>query len=249
MTRWETRSQKEQQGGRQGPRKSDKTGDKLPEQEREQAPKQEQEQARKQDWDRRQGWTSCCVTRKGKENSGIGGMDIYLYVPNIKTPTRQIHANIQSQVTRRFYPNSTFPMTAKQDTRMGNHTMGQQGISEDTYGLTMAPRKRLGSISPIPFSRIHSVGIGGQGFRDIKGSRSCPNAGTRQMLTLASGILPVAIVGLQGWGCYCWHWRTGITELLTNHGTGTWSVTRRRSRRSGYRVGYKKPWTGYQSSY
>ena len=28
-----------------------------------------------------------------KENSGIGGMDVYLYVPNIKSPTRQMHAN------------------------------------------------------------------------------------------------------------------------------------------------------------
>jgi len=78
--------------------------------------------------------------------------------------------------------------------------MGQQGISgnrKDAYGLTIAPRKRLGSISPILFSRIRGIGIGGQGFRDIGGSRSCPDAGTRQMLTLASGILPVAIVELQ----------------------------------------------------
>jgi len=79
--------------------------------------------------------------------------------------------------------------------------MGQHGISEDkkdAYGLTIVPRKRLGSISPIPFSQMYSVGIGGQEFRDIRGSRSCPDAGTRQMPTLASRILPVAIVGLQG---------------------------------------------------
>jgi len=74
-----------------------------------------------------------------------------------QTPTRQIHANKQSQVTRRFYPNSAFPITAKQDTRIGSHAMGQQGISgnrKDAYGLTITPRKRLGSISPIPFSRM-----------------------------------------------------------------------------------------------
>jgi len=117
--------------------------------------------------------------------------------------------------------------------------VGQQGISEnkkDAYGLTIAPRKRLGSISPIPFYQLHSIGIGGQGFRDIGGSRSCPDAGARQMPTLASGILPVAIVGLVR-GRHCWHRRTGIPELLTNRGTGTWSVTRRRSRGSGYGVG------------
>jgi len=122
--------------------------------------------------------------------------------------------------------------------------MGQQGISEDAYGLTIAPRKRLGSISPIPFSRMHSVGIGGQGFRDIGGSRSCPDAGTRQMPTLASGILPVAIVGLQGRGRHCWHRRAGIPELLTDRGTGVRSVTRRRSRRSGYGVGLWKATDG-----
>jgi len=44
--------------------------------------------------------------RKGKENSGIGEMDVYLYVPNIKILTRQIHANKYFQVTRRFHPNS-----------------------------------------------------------------------------------------------------------------------------------------------
>jgi len=33
------------------------------------------------------------VKRKGKENSGMGEMDVYLYVPNIKTPTGQIHAD------------------------------------------------------------------------------------------------------------------------------------------------------------
>jgi len=144
-----------------------------------------------------------------------------------------------SQFTRRFYPNSALPITAKEDTRIGNHAMGQQGISEnrkDAYGLTIAPRKRLGSISPIPFCRMHRIGIGGQGFRDIGGSRSCPDAGTRQMPTLASGILPVAIVGLVR-GRHCWHRRTGIPELLSNRGTGRRSVTRRRSRRSGYRVG------------
>jgi len=120
---------------------------------------------------------------------------------------------------------------------MGNHAMGQQGISEDAYGLTIAPRKRLGSISPIPFSRMRGIGIGGQGFRDIGGSRSCPDAGTRQRPTLASGILPVPIVGLQGRGRHCWQRRTGIPELLTHRSTGTWSVTRRRSRGSGYGVG------------
>ena len=33
------------------------------------------------------------MKRKGNENLGMGGMDIYLYAPNIKTPTRKIHAN------------------------------------------------------------------------------------------------------------------------------------------------------------
>ena len=127
--------------------------------------------------------------------------------------------------------------------------MGCQGISEDAYSLTIAPRKRLGSIFPIPFCQMQSIGIGGQGFQDIRGSRSCPDAGTRQMPTLASGILPVAIVGLQGWGCHCWHRRTGIPELLTNRGTRMWSVTRRRSRGSGYRVGYEKPRPRYQGSF
>jgi len=109
----------------------------------------------------------------------------------------------QSQVTRKFYPNSVFPITAKQDTRVGNHARGQQGISEDAYSLTVVPRKRLGSISRIPFSRMHSIGIGDQGFREIVGSRSCAEVGTWQMPTLASGILPVAIVRLQGQGWHC----------------------------------------------
>jgi len=99
--------------------------------------------------------------------------------------------------------------------------MPQQGISEDAYGLTIAPHTTLGSISPIPFSRMRGIGIVGQGFWDIGSSRSCPDAGTRQMPTLASGILPLAIVGLQGQGCHCWLRRTGIPELLTNRGTGT----------------------------
>jgi len=118
-----------------------------------------------------------------------------------QTPTRQIHANKQSQVTRRFYPNSAFPITAKQDTRIGNHAIGQQGISrnrKDADGLTIVARKRLGTISPIPFNHMRGIGIGGQGFQDIRGSRSCSDAGTRQMPILASGILLVAIVELQG---------------------------------------------------
>jgi len=79
--------------------------------------------------------------------------------------------------------------------------MGQQGISgnrKDAYGLNIASHKRLRSISPIPFSRIRGIGIGGQGFRDIRGSRSCPDIRTRHAPTLASGILPVLIVRLQG---------------------------------------------------
>jgi len=168
----------------------------------------------------------------------MGEMNVYLYVPNIKTPTRQIHANTYSQVTRRFQttkdsiPTACITNNWKARYKDTKHAMGRQGTSgisgnrKDAYGLTIAPRKRLGSISPIPFSRMHSVGIGGQGFRDIGGSRSCPDAGTRQMPTLASGMLPVAIVGLVR-GRHCWHRRTGIPELLTNRGTGTWSVTRR----------------------
>ena len=44
-----------------------------------------------------------------------------------------------------------------------------------------------------------SVGIGGQGFRDIRGFRYCLDAGTKQMPTLASRVLSVAIVGLPGY--------------------------------------------------
>jgi len=69
--------------------------------------------------------------------------------------------------------------------------MGQQVISEDTYGLTIGLHKRLGTISSIPFSWMHSIGIDDQRFRDIGGSRFCSIAGTRQMSTLASEILPV----------------------------------------------------------
>jgi len=87
--------------------------------------------------------------------------------------------------------------------------MGQQGISEDAYGLTIALRKRLESMSLIPFSWMRDIGIGAQGFQDIWGSRSCTDAGTRQIPTLVSGILPVTIVGLQGRGHRYWHGRDG----------------------------------------
>ena len=126
-----------------------------------------------------------------KENSGIGEW-MYIYTSQTSRPQQDKYTlTHNSQVTRRFYPNSALPITAKQDTRIGNHAMGQQGISEnrkDAYGLTIALRKRLGSVSPIPFCRMHRVEIGGQGFQDIGGSRSCPDAGTRHMPTLASAL-------------------------------------------------------------
>jgi len=103
-----------------------------------------------------------------RELRNVGPRRIFIRSKH-QTPISQIYANKQFQVTRRFYPNNAFPITAKQDTRVGNHAIGQQGISEDAYGLTIALHKRLGSISPIPFCRMQSIGIGGQGFWDIGG--------------------------------------------------------------------------------
>jgi len=59
--------------------------------------------------------------------------------------------------------------------------MGRQGISgnrKDAYIWLNHSAKQKDSRAYLQFhsGRMHSVGIGGQGFRNVGGSRSCPDA-------------------------------------------------------------------------